>query len=71
MRIKEAENKGIKITYLNKFNYQCILHGKLTFVSKDSVIVMDCFKKEHPIKRDRIKVFEVMKYGKQNKSKTI
>lgn len=63
-RLKDFEGKGISLTYKNKLSFKTVLHAKLTFVSKDSVVLMDCYQKEYIIKRERIIEFEPKKYGK-------
>lgn len=64
-RLKDYENIGIELNYSNKLGQPSTICGVLTFVSKDSVIVMDCYKKEHIVKRDGIKNFKPIRYGKK------
>ena len=64
-RLKSLEGSGIKINYTNKVNQPCEIYGKLTFVSKERIIVIGSI--EHIIKRDSIKSFEPIKYCKITK----
>lgn len=63
-RLKDFEGKGISLTYKNKLGFKSSIDAKLTFVSKDSIVLMDCYQKEYIIKRERIINFEPIKYAK-------
>ncbi len=63
-RLKEYEGSGIELNYSNKLGQPSTICGVLTFVSKDSIILMDCYKKEHIVKREGIKNFKPIRYGK-------
>lgn len=63
MRLKQLENSGIRVEYYNKMNDVDTIHGKLTYVSKDSIVVMGAI--EYVIKRAKIKSFEPINYAKQ------
>jgi hypothetical protein len=65
MRLKELENTGVEITYTNKMGYINTFSGKLTFVSKESIIVIGDI--ERIIKRSSIVSFKSIKYGKKIK----
>jgi hypothetical protein len=77
MRLKDFENKGVRIDYWNKLNDLNTIHGKLTYVSKERIIVMVAVEStenskemsfEHVINRKRIKHFEPIKYSKHSKT---
>jgi len=65
MRLKELENTGVEIVYTNKMDYINTFSGKLTFVSKESIIVIGDI--ERIIKRSSIVSFKSIKYGKKIK----
>ena len=68
-RLKDFEGKGISLIYKNKLGFKTVLNAKLTFVSKDSIVLMYCYQKEYIIKRERIINFEPIKYAKhENKA---
>ena len=58
-RIKDFIGKRVKVEHLSKANDSNTLHGIINAVSRDYVIMIDFYKSEHVIKRNKITVCEL------------
>lgn len=67
IKFKEYINKSVKLTYTSDINQTNIIHGVINAVTKDYVSLIDFSKREHIIKRSRVKELIGVKHKKKVK----